>query len=50
MSSQKETLCGNHWLESGSPFKELIEEVAQFSGCYKSFSARLEKELREKKK
>jgi len=38
----KETLCGSHWLESGSPFKELIENVAELSAGNKNFAARLE--------
>jgi len=46
----KETLCGDHWLESGSPFKELIGKVSELSVGDKNFSARLEQELREKKK
>jgi len=50
MSKQQETLCGSHWLESGSPFKELIENVAELSVGDKSFAARLEQELRESKK
>jgi len=46
----KEKLCGDSWLESGSPFKELIEKAAELSVGDKNFSARLEQELRESKK